>query len=53
MSAEIVSATGITATLIPGGGGVFDVIQDGKRLFCKHDTHRFPEPGEISQLLAS
>jgi hypothetical protein len=34
-----------------GGGGVFDVVRDGKMLFSKHDAGRFPEDTEILELL--
>ncbi len=30
-----------------GGGGVFDVIVDGKLLFSKHTEGRFPQESEI------
>jgi predicted Rdx family selenoprotein len=38
--------------LIRGKGGVFDVTLDGEVLFSKHDTGRFPAPGEVEDLLA-
>jgi len=37
--------------LIPGSGGVFDVVVDGKMLFSKFDTYRFPQPGEIVEFI--
>jgi len=37
--------------LIKGHSGVFDVAADGKTVFSKHRTGRFPEPGEIVALL--
>jgi hypothetical protein len=30
---------------------VFDVVVDGKKLFSKHETGRFPEPGEVLGLI--
>jgi selenoprotein W-related protein len=42
---------GVAATLIKGSGGIFDVVVDGRKLFSKHQTGRFPEPGEIAALL--
>jgi selT/selW/selH-like putative selenoprotein len=37
--------------LIAGGGGIFDVAVDGRRIYSKHDTGRFPTDEEvISQL---
>ena len=44
-------AFSVEATLVPGSNGIFDVIVDDKKVFSKHETGRFPEPGEIvSQL---
>jgi len=39
--------------LIKGRGGVFEVVLDDELLFSKAKTGRFPEAGEIGQLLAS
>lgn len=37
--------------MIPGAGGIFDVVTDGKLIFSKHEVERFPEHDEIlSQL---
>jgi selT/selW/selH-like putative selenoprotein len=33
--------------LIPSGGGVFEVVADGKLIHSKKATRRFPERGEI------
>jgi selenoprotein W-related protein len=33
--------------LIEGSGGVFDVKVDGKLIYSKRATGRFPEPDEI------
>lgn len=38
-------------TLIVGGGGIFDVVVDGERIYSKHDTGSFPEEDAIVQLL--
>ncbi|MCG8563850.1 MAG: Rdx family protein [Desulfobacterales bacterium] len=35
------------AELIPGSGGVYEVECDGKTLFSKKETGRFPEDDEI------
>jgi len=43
---------GITADFIEGSGGVFDVRADGKLIFSKHETGRFPENAEILDALA-
>ena len=38
--------------IIGGGGGVFDVTVDGRKIFCKHAcADRFPEPGELADTL--
>ena len=39
--------------LIKGGGGIFDVICNGKRIFSKLNIagQRFPREGEISKLI--
>jgi selenoprotein W-related protein len=44
---ELREAFGLKATLVGGGNGIFDVIVDGKLVFSKYETGRFPEPGEI------
>jgi len=38
----------VEATLVPGTGGIFDVIVDDKRVFSKSEAGRFPDPGEIT-----
>jgi len=51
LAAVIKEKTDINAELIEGSGGVFDVVVDGKNIFCKHDVDRFPTDEEIlSQL---
>ena len=42
---------GIEAVLVPGSGGIFDVVADGRLVFSKYDTGRYPLPGEIPPLL--
>jgi selenoprotein W-related protein len=37
--------------LVASGGGVFDVDADGRRIFSKHETGRFPEADEILERL--
>lgn len=34
-----------------GSGGVFDVVADGKLVYSKDETGRFPEAGEVTRLL--
>ena len=38
---------GEEVNLIAGGGGIFDVTVDGRMVFSKFKTGRFPEPNEI------
>ena len=51
MAAELKQNFGAESTLVPGGGGVFDVSIDGKIIFSKKSVGRFPEPGEIVGML--
>ena len=39
---------GLEADILPGKGGMFDVIVDGKLIFSKYTEDRFPETGEIT-----
>ena len=48
---EIRSAAGIDPFLIPGSDGAFEVSVDGKLIFSKLQSGKFPEPGEILRLL--
>jgi selT/selW/selH-like putative selenoprotein len=38
---------GVVASLIEGHGGAFEVVLNGKRIFSKLKTFRFPEHEEI------
>lgn len=51
MAAELKEALGLEAEVVPGGKGVFDVLVDGKLLYSKHLTARFPEAGEVARLI--
>jgi selT/selW/selH-like putative selenoprotein len=33
--------------MIPSGGGVFEIVADGRLIHSKKRTGRFPAPGEI------
>jgi selenoprotein W-related protein len=44
---------GVNAELIPGGGGIFDVTFNGKRVYSKFETGRFPETGEVLKIIKS
>ena len=41
------SELGAEVELVKGGGGVFDVVADGEKVFSKHEAGRFPEPDEV------
>ncbi len=47
MAAEIKKKYGVSAQLIKGGGGVFEVTLDGNLIFSKKALGRFPEHPEI------
>ena len=51
MSEEVITVTGIVPKLTPGSGGIFDVKLNGKTVFSKHQSGRFPKDGEISDVL--
>jgi selenoprotein W-related protein len=53
LAAEIKKKHGVKAKLIEGSGGVFDVRQDGRLIFSKQETGRFPEHDEILEALTS
>jgi selenoprotein W-related protein len=40
-------------TLKPSDGGRFEITVDGKVLFSKLETDRFPEEDEVLELVAS
>ena len=42
---------GLEAGLVPGSGGVFDVAVDGRVVYSKKQTGRFPRPGEVPALI--
>jgi len=39
--------------MIPSSGGVFEVSLDGELIFSKKALERFPEDGEIQELIRS
>ena len=48
MAEELNGAFGVEANLVPGSKGIFDVIVDGKLVFSKYETGRFPEKDEVA-----
>jgi selT/selW/selH-like putative selenoprotein len=51
VAAEIERALGTKADLVKGSAGVFDVAADGKLIYSRHRTGRFPAPAEIVEAL--
>ena len=51
MAAEIEGKLGLKATLQEGKGGIFEVRRDGRVVFAKSNSGRFPSPGEVAGLL--
>ncbi len=51
MAAELKEALGVESRLIEGSRGIFDVRVDGRIVYSKHRTHRFPEAGETARLV--
>ena len=51
MSAELAAIPDINLTLHAEGTGIFDVAVDGALIFSKSQVGRFPEEGEIAQLI--
>jgi len=41
----------VSADLKKGSNGVFDVVADGKLVYSKHRTGRFPEAPEVLEAL--
>ena len=52
MQTAIKEKFGAIATLVEGHGGAFEVTVDGKRIFSKLKTFRFPEDEEILNKIA-
>ncbi|MCH2575242.1 Rdx family protein [Candidatus Poribacteria bacterium] len=40
-------------TLVPGGGGCFEVSRDGELLYSKLSTKEFPSPTQITDALGT
>jgi selenoprotein W-related protein len=38
--------------IVPGSGGIFTIAVDGRRLYSKKETGRFPQPGEAARLVS-
>jgi selT/selW/selH-like putative selenoprotein len=53
VAAELREGLGVETELVEGSGGVFDVTVDGKVVYSKHHTGRFPNPGEVLEAVQS
>ena len=51
MSRELKSENDMEILLLPGSNGVFDVSVNGIVVFSKNKIGRFPNKGEIGELL--
>ena len=51
MSAELQERFDAEVQLERGHSGVYDVVVDGKTIFSKNALGRFPEEGEIAEVL--
>jgi len=52
LAQEIKETFGYEAQLVKSSGGVFEIEKNGKLIFSKKKTGKFPEPGEIIKLLS-
>jgi selenoprotein W-related protein len=41
----------VTSELVASGGGVFEVMVDGRTVFSKRSLGRFPDDGEVEELI--
>jgi len=51
LAAELDGEFGVKASLIRGGGGIYDVKVDGDLVFSKFRAGRFPNPGEVEGIV--
>ncbi|MBX9668653.1 MAG: Rdx family protein [Candidatus Obscuribacterales bacterium] len=51
MAAELENRCSLASELIVSSGGVFEIEIDGTLIFSKAKLGRFPEDGEVIQLL--
>ncbi len=47
LAESIERETGAQSELVRGDNGIFDVERDGRRIYSKKETGRFPEHEEI------
>jgi selenoprotein W-related protein len=51
LAAELQKGFGVDCQIIESSGGVFEISVDGKLIFSKKSLDRFPEDGEIAELI--
>ena len=51
MSDELKQHFGTHVTVERGHSGIYDVMLDGRNIFSKHELGRFPEDGEIVEII--
>ena len=51
MAAELKESFDVETELLSGERGDFEVLVDGEKVFSKKMLSRFPEPGEVTQLI--
>ncbi len=51
LAEKIKDELGITAQLIPGSNGVYDIVVDSNLIYSKHQTKQFPDNDEIIRLI--
>ena len=49
----MLNESGVPASIVAGGEGQFDVLDEGGLVFSKRQEGRFPEQDEILSLVAS
>ncbi len=49
--AELQEAFAVEALLHKGDSGIYDILVDGDMIYSKHETGRFPNDGEIVDLV--
>jgi selT/selW/selH-like putative selenoprotein len=52
LAAHLKERYGAEVEMEKGHSGVYDVSVDGTLIFSKHSLSRFPEEGEIDELIA-
>jgi selenoprotein W-related protein len=53
LAAELKESLKVDSVLLEGGGGVFTVTVDGEIIYNKKETGRFPNDGEVTELIRS